>query len=1209
MMKPAMVRYTLMVIIFFISLPAQAMSIAECGSLRTDRDFAFSFDVQNGQGSEYAGLFYNLNLFSFDVWSAQPRTQSSALFNDSVYLGLNKNYRVWISYQSLSSNAGIFSYYRYANSKWTLIGQESVYFGLLLLNVNLGYYSSGVNNFACDNNMIFPPNPPVEFEKPLVCDIFPQPAQSWVTNGTRNYNLFTQNFFRANASSVRINGFSERFIKDNRVVTTNAVSEHLKIGFDTINTSAFSSDSRSTNICQGIGCAPEDLTQKRKIAPPPLINNTYSAAQEVTLVDGRQSFNLLGLIVADDPNSYRRLCSNSTNNTSAMCTYVESSTTNRVDVFIQRDLRVLNINAFVDKLLVVHFKDKIKIEHLIFEGNVAAYFDQNSTTNFSTITSGVGALMAFESGAWINISDAALHNIELQMDHPVRFFYIGESSANYQYPVFYGPLAGFKIQSDQNISNGVYKGYLLGNWVELTSSTRVDGAVTALELTMSGSANIQALNGKNQCSVPITNNYTLQMTPAESYSLSCNKQTIQIQVSNEDGTPATNYTGSIIVSPADGLTVAAGSGGSGSNGVFKPNNNGLLELELTAGQTKDIQIAAYLSTQEISKAKRGIYHFVPYTFAVDHQAVIANKPKAINMKVLSCDKGGNAVDIGYKGTPNYTSQWIAPVAGQGSLSMSNLEFTDGQAAANLIMTDSGIQQVTISDDNFNCQQFGNKCPIKGAGKLQGSFEVYSRPWTFAICPVNGANNMDGNISDAASSKFAAAGDNFDVLVKPLRWSSGESVTESILSNSASCALPMTDNFFDANVRLATQVSLVHTVAQPSGGQPGQLTQIITTEQGTESSTTDISLANTQGTRGSGIAFNQLSWSEVGVLRLIAQTKNDGGYVLPEHKIQHGYRNVGRFAPHHFTLVSNGWNYANDHSGFAYMDQPIKYNFLVDARSRQQQVTQNYAAFPAALKSDISVYALHDNASLMNRVSTNPVSWNGDVGQWSDGSLAIANAGFTFAKQNDPIPVETSSAVTIPDGPYREGFGLEVTNIVDDVTFDLGSQVAFPQQPDFRYGRLQLADVGGNSDEQITVPVEAQYWDGQQFVINTDDSGSQFGVENTTESVICVDIPQTFASLNLAPTLQTVGNGIGEGLSAQQSDSENRGQVRFWMRIADNSVQLNENDVVCGDGTLVEPWLQFNWRGKGDEDPSTLITFGVYRGNDRIIYRGEPRINN
>lgn len=151
--------------------------------------------------------------------------------------------------------------------------------------------------------------------------------------------------------------------------------------------------------------------------------------------------------------------------------------------------------------------------------------------------------------------------------------------------------------------------------------------------------------------------------------------------------------------------------------------------------------------------------------------------------------------------------------------------------------------------------------------------------------------------------------------------------------------------------------------------------------------------------------------------------------------------------------------------------------------------------------------------------------------------------------------------------------------------------------------------GGNSDEQITVPVEAQYWDGQQFVINTDDSGSQFGVENTTEAVICVDTPQTFASLNLAPTLQTVGNGIGEGLSAQQSDSENRGQVRFWMRIADNSVQLNENDVVCGDGTLVEPWLQFNWRGKGDEDPSTLITFGVYRGNDRIIYRGEPRINN
>ncbi|MFC3022926.1 DUF6701 domain-containing protein [Vibrio zhugei] len=41
---------------------------------------------------------------------------------------------------------------------------------------------------------------------------------------------------------------------------------------------------------------------------------------------------------------------------------------------------------------------------------------------------------------------------------------------------------------------------------------------------------------------------------------------------------------------------------------------------------------------------------------------------------------------------------------------------------------------------------------------------------------------------------------------------------------------------------------------------------------------------------------------------------------------------------------------------------------------------------------------------------------------------------------------------------------------------------------FRYGRLQFADVGGNSGDTLAVPVEAQYWDEQRFVTNTANSG-------------------------------------------------------------------------------------------------------------------------
>jgi MSHA biogenesis protein MshQ len=36
-------------------------------------------------------------------------------------------------------------------------------------------------------------------------------------------------------------------------------------------------------------------------------------------------------------------------------------------------------------------------------------------------------------------------------------------------------------------------------------------------------------------------------------------------------------------------------------------------------------------------------------------------------------------------------------------------------------------------------------------------------------------------------------------------------------------------------------------------------------------------------------------------------------------------------------------------------------------------------------------------------------------------------------------------------------------------------------------------------------------------------------------------------------------------------------------------------------------LQYNWRDKGDEDPSAVVTFGIHRGNDKVIFRGETRL--
>lgn len=68
----------------------------------------------------------------------------------------------------------------------------------------------------------------------------------------------------------------------------------------------------------------------------------------------------------------------------------------------------------------------------------------------------------------------------------------------------------------------------------------------------------------------------------------------------------------------------------------------------------------------------------------------------------------------------------------------------------------------------------------------------------------------------------------------------------------------------------------------------------------------------------------------------------------------------------------------------------------------------------------------------------------------------------------------------------------------------------------------------------------------------------------------------------------------------------RAQVRLWLRQGSNSVQLTDSGVDCSNGAdfTNQPWLQYNWRNLGDEDPSTVVTFGTFRGNDRIIFSGE-----
>ncbi|EKO3957862.1 DUF6701 domain-containing protein [Vibrio fluvialis] len=742
------------------------------------------------------------------------------------------------------------------------------------------------------------------------------------------------------------------------------------------------------------------------------------------------------------------------------------------------------------------------------------------------------------------------------------------------------------------------------------------GSLTASRIKVTNNDSTFTGHVASACDTTVDSSYALILQPAEAYSLICAAQRLEFQVVDSNNQATGDFTGTISVSPTTANLAVVPDKGSGSNGSYTPNANGELWLDLTASSSQTVTITGVLNPQGDSASVSGTYHFVPYKLSASDQYVIANKPQTVEVKALACDDNGGVVDINYGGTPTVSSAWVAPTSGAGELNFAPA-FTQGGASSELTMEDSGIKTVTMADSSFDCSGLTD-CPVEGSGTLQGSFTVYSRPWTLAICSPNGST-MDGDITNPDSLAFTSAGNLFALNIRPLRWasSSGDDSSPqaggSAIETSAYCSSAVTQNFFSDNSQLAALAVLSHQVAQPADGNDGTL-------DGT------LEQLNTTGINSTYLPFSGLSWSEVGVLRVNADIS--GSYL--GMTVNQGYRDIGRFYPAWLSITENSWDYADDHNGFVYMNQTIPYRFTVEAQNMQSDATTNYSAFSQALIADVKLLAVDgDGEELSDRIDEYDLQlWDGSGdGAWSGATLSVSND-FTFLKQQQSASPYTTSV----DGPYQSGFGLRVSDKVDGVDFvspdlelkasttllDTGKR--FTTQPDIRYGRMVLGDVGGTSVSTINVPLRVEYWQGNRFAINADDSGSYFATPN--EYVCKQTVWPTSGSGSSSKLIGSdtssswakVASGKSSVVFATPASSDEtadvREQVRFWLRLDDDahsSPQLSESGVNCGAQYTSQPWLQYNWRDKGDEDPSAVVTFGIHRGNDKVIFRGETRL--
>ncbi|WP_419237133.1 DUF6701 domain-containing protein [Photobacterium leiognathi subsp. mandapamensis] len=414
-----------------------------------------------------------------------------------------------------------------------------------------------------------------------------------------------------------------------------------------------------------------------------------------------------------------------------------------------------------------------------------------------------------------------------------------------------------------------------------------------------------------------------------------------------------------------------------------------------------------------------------------------------------------------------------------------------------------------------------------------------------------------------------------------------------------CSAQTTQNFFKSDAPIAdVELSIPNTVSvTPVDGKPGVLRGTIQ-----QSHTDDLE-------------FSDLSWSEVGSVRLQADAK--APYLAMT--INQGYRHLGRFYPKYLELQPNSFTYPDGHNEFAYLSQPFNADLMIKAKNALGEQVENYNGFISDFQAEVSLMAYEYPSlnSLNDRFSYHHITrsteqsfkgrWNSDIEQvWLLERKLVTKTPLT----------------TVEDGPWNDSNSrwggyisshhdpIFIRNTAKDVTDNIDSkQVAlFETTPNLHYGRMVLSNAISMFDKLVTIPLKIEHWNGTEFVTHSDDSGSKYN-SNYFCKVALHPTGSDNESILTKDKIDKVIEGKSDKIEAHPNLSKpgdyKKQQTRFWLRIANDAPV----DIGCSqDNKEYQPWLTYNWRELGDEDPSAVVTFGVYRGNDRIVYRGEKGLN-
>ena len=317
---------------------------------------------------------------------------------------------------------------------------------------------------------------------------------------------------------------------------------------------------------------------------------------------------------------------------------------------------------------------------------------------------------------------------------------------------------------------------------------------------------------------------------------------------------------------------------------------------------------------------------------------------------------------------------------------------------------------------------------------------------------------------------------------------------------------------------------------------------------------------------------------------------------------------GRFIPDHFTVVADVSNECPS-GGFTYMGQlfsPFTDSSLVEARNSSDSVTKNYQPPYAPGTIALGAENADNGINLATRISSFP-------GTWNSGLYSLTDTTGTFS-----LPLTTTADSTW--GSF-DSLDIGLTVVDSDVTTlpivnsaDMNPTIAggstftykkFTGSPlTMRYGSIALQNASGSELLDLAMPMTAQYWNGTAWVTNTADSCTT-GITLTKSTPNPNPNPVTS---QISSVLCAYDTGVSSGLSG--IGCANAGTTNKFSNAVLGNFNLNlkapgsGNTGTMGITATVPSYLQYNWTGSGNSNPTANVTFGIYTGNPNFIYLRE-----